>query len=89
MEEVKLRASIRRSTNQRRIRERAWPSGLSSSFLEGIESGDESLDAIKNSYRYGDMSYDSEEESNDARRIEVAKIDSEGSEEERACFLLY
>jgi len=54
-----LRASIRRESQQRRLRERAHHRGLSTNYLEGdYEEEDEdenaiSLSAIKNKYKPG------------------------------------
>ncbi|KAG0415497.1 hypothetical protein HPB47_007339 [Ixodes persulcatus] len=53
-EEDRLRASIRRESKQRRIREKAHSRGLSSSYLEPDEDDAAiSLSAIKNKYRRG------------------------------------
>ncbi|CAH1790045.1 unnamed protein product, partial [Owenia fusiformis] len=52
-EEEKLKATIRRESQQRRIRDRAHNKGLSSSYLEDDEENEAgiSLSAIKNAYK--------------------------------------
>jgi len=56
-EDERLRASIRRESQQRRMRERATQRGMSSSYLEGdYDHEDEntiSLSAIKKQYKQG------------------------------------
>ncbi|CAG0895260.1 unnamed protein product [Cyprideis torosa] len=55
-EEERLRASLRRETKQRRMRERASNRGLSSNFLEPDEDSDEegvSISALKKKYKKG------------------------------------
>ncbi|CAN7981325.1 unnamed protein product [Ixodes pacificus] len=85
-EEDRLRASIRRESKQRRIREKAHSRGLSSSYLEPDEDDAAiSLSAIKNKYRRGGPAlkerpsvYSSDDEVSNpddgrARRLEKAK----------------
>lgn len=56
-EEEKLRASIRRESQQKRVRERSHTRGLTSSYLEGRDEDDDddeeaiSISAIKNKYK--------------------------------------
>jgi len=59
-EEERLRASLRRESKQKRVRERGATRGLSSSYLENDPDGDASDDdgaisiaAIKNKYKKG------------------------------------
>ena len=58
-EEERLRASIRRESQQRRMKERAHARGLSSSYLEGYDEDDEddentiSIAALKKKYKAG------------------------------------
>lgn len=56
-EEERLRASIRRESQQRRIRERAHQRGLNAPYLEDEDGYDDdnaiSLSAIKNKYKQG------------------------------------
>ncbi|GAB6031915.1 hypothetical protein CHUAL_010306 [Chamberlinius hualienensis] len=77
-EEERLRASIRRESKQRRMRERAMSRGLSASYLEGDRYDDDeddddgvSLAAIKNKFKKGALR-DS--------RPPIYSSDSEGSE---------
>jgi RNA polymerase-associated protein LEO1 len=97
-EEEKLRAIMRRESQQRRVRERPRMSGLSSGFLEGYDSDEngESLSSIKNKYQRGGrydayassalMSDSDESDTQDrdrSRRIHEAKMDSDESESEK------
>lgn len=56
-EEEKLRASIRRESQQRRVREKAYSRGITSSYLEGRDDDEDeeddsiSINAIKNKYK--------------------------------------
>ncbi len=54
-EEESLRASMRRESQQRRVRERAHQSGLSAGYMEGEYEDDEeiSIAAIKNRFKPG------------------------------------
>lgn len=84
-EEDRLRASIRRESKQRRMREKSHSRGLSSAYLEADEDDAAiSLSAIKNKYRRGGgprerpSIYSSDEDASDvedqrARRLEKAK----------------
>lgn len=88
-EEERLRASMKRESQKRRVRERAHNKGLSSGYLEGYDDDDEgvSLAAIKNTYKQGgkrdrpniyssdsdEGGYDSEKEDTGARKLMKAK----------------
>ncbi|XP_067827545.1 RNA polymerase-associated protein LEO1 [Heptranchias perlo] len=95
-EEERLRASIRRESQQRRMREKQSQRGLSSSYLEPDrydeeEDGDEtiSLAAIKNKYKGGVReerariySSDSDEGSDDDKAQRLLKAKKLNSDEE-------
>ncbi len=60
-EEDRLRANARRESQQRRLRERIAGRGLSAGFLEpdrDEDSDDESLSAIKKSFKPGGREFD-------------------------------
>ena len=56
-EEERLRATTKRESLKRRVRERAHAKGLSAGYLEGEEEEEEdediSISAIKNKYKHG------------------------------------
>ncbi|KAK0416609.1 hypothetical protein QR680_012589 [Steinernema hermaphroditum] len=85
-EEEKLRAAARRETQQRKLKDRQRPSGLTPGFLEGGGGGydsdeGESLGAIKNRYKSRVeaplLGQSSDEESDGGNRLDKAKLDSE------------
>lgn len=88
-EEERLRATTKRESLKRRVRERAHAKGLSAGYLEGDEDEEEdediSISAIKNKYKQGkkdrpniyssdsEEAYDSEKEERGAKRLMKAK----------------
>ncbi|KAH8022621.1 hypothetical protein HPB51_000921 [Rhipicephalus microplus] len=94
-EEDRLRASIRRESKQRRLREKSHSRGLSAAYLEADEDDAAiSLSAIKSKYRRGGAAlkerpsiYSSEEDASDleeqrARRLEKAKAGPENDDDD-------
>ncbi|OQV12303.1 putative RNA polymerase-associated protein LEO1 [Hypsibius exemplaris] len=87
-EEDKLKATIKKETAQRRIKERHHNRGVTSGFLEGNEDEDEtSIAAIKNAYKRGDYTRpvysddDDSEAEGRKKKLESAK-DLDDSDEE-------
>uniref|UniRef100_A0A914WLA8 RNA polymerase-associated protein LEO1 n=1 Tax=Plectus sambesii TaxID=2011161 RepID=A0A914WLA8_9BILA len=98
-EEERLRASARRESQQRRVRERmSGRMGISAGFLEPDRDYDsdegDSLSAIKKSFKPGGRQFDqrmrgprkseSGSESDSARRLDAAKKDSDESDSDTA-----
>ncbi|XP_055328006.1 RNA polymerase-associated protein LEO1-like [Paramacrobiotus metropolitanus] len=88
-EEERLKASIRRETQQRRIRERVYNRGITSGFLEGNDEEDDntiSLSAIKNSYKRGDYTRpafsDEEESDSESRRKKLENAKDEEDDDD-------
>ncbi|KAH6930944.1 hypothetical protein HPB50_021058 [Hyalomma asiaticum] len=94
-EEDKLRASIRRESKQRRLREKSHSRGLSAAYLEADEDDAAiSLSAIKNKYRRGGAAakerpsiYSSDDDASDleeqrARRLEKAKAGPDNDDDD-------
>lgn len=94
-EEERLRASMRRESKVKRIKERSTKHGLSSGYLEGGEDDsdeEEGLNALKNRYKqkkggdrpiYSSAEDDSDVETSKAKRLEKSKkldSDSDGGE---------
>lgn len=94
-EEDRLRASIRRESKQRRLREKSHSRGLSAAYLEADEDDAAiSLSAIKNKYRRGGAAlkerpsiYSSDDDASDleeqrARRLEKAKAGPDNDDDD-------
>ena len=90
-EEDKLRASVRRETKQRRVREKTSNRGLSSAYLDDDYSDDEnaiSIAAIKNKYKKGvkaNIYSSDDDEGSDlehGRKLERAKRLKDSEEED-------
>jgi len=91
-EEERLRASLRRDSKQKRVREKASSKGLSTGYLEdGSDEEGVSIAAIKNKYKQkkkekpiysSDETDDSDIETSKAKRLESAKKAIRHSDEE-------